>query len=151
MTACRVGPSPGRLETGSIEFSYWTPNGTEPRRLTQSANRNLVENNMRRNQNKRTKLNEGKTKRNLDTSDRLIETGHFRNYKIGFVCFSSDRKFRSRMTTETSAVFLPPSLIESSSERVANTKLTPMFDERNVSTGASRPPLTVPQSALTAP
>ena len=58
----------------------------------------------------------------------LPKTGHFKHYKIGFLCFSSDRKFRSWMTTETSVVFLPPSLIESSCEREANTKLTPMFD-----------------------
>jgi transposase len=36
----------GRPKTGSIDFSHWTPTGTEPGRLTQSANRNTVENNM---------------------------------------------------------------------------------------------------------
>jgi len=52
MTACRVGPSQGRPKTGSIDFSFCPQPAQSLERLTQSANRNAVENNMRNNQNR---------------------------------------------------------------------------------------------------
>jgi phage protein D len=79
MTASRLWPSRPNEKWQHRLFSR-TPNGTElaARKLIQSAHRNPVESNMRRNQNSNNKsknTDKGKDKdHTLDTSDLLIES-----------------------------------------------------------------------------
>jgi hypothetical protein len=66
-----LGPQRGRSKTGNIDFSIG-PQPAQSRRLIQSAYRNTVGNNMRRNRNEENQRR--KTKRGIDVNDLLIET-----------------------------------------------------------------------------
>ena len=67
MTPARLGPQRGRPKTGSIDFSIG-PQPAQGLRPIQSAYRNTVENNMRRNRNEKQRPKRKKNKNEILTS-----------------------------------------------------------------------------------
>jgi len=68
MTAHGVGPSTRPTENWQHRLLHRTPTGTEPEWLRESAYRNTVENNMRRNRSEKTKPPRRKNKEEVLTS-----------------------------------------------------------------------------------
>ena len=75
MTAHGVGPSTRPTENWQHRLLHRTSTSTESARLRESAYRNRVENNIRRNRNEKTKTpTKEKQRRGIDIGDLLIET-----------------------------------------------------------------------------
>ena len=86
MTAHGVGPSTRPTENWQHRLLHRTSTSTESARLRESAYRNRVENNIRRNRNEKTKTpTKEKQRRGIDIGDLLIENPVSRELAISMV------------------------------------------------------------------